>query len=240
MKLNVFNQSDEAIQALAEYFIAIASDAIAQKGRFDVSLSGGSSPKKLYALLSDKYAETIDWSKVFFFFGDERFVPHDHPDSNFLMADQSFFTPLAIAEEQVYKVDTGLDPASAALDYQRCICRHFENEPVFDLVLLGLGDDAHTASIFPNTSLVWIDEELVKEVYLEDKEIYRISMTAPLINAAKNIAFLTFGSGKANAVKAVIEGDRDIQQYPAQLIKPCEGNLEWFIDEAAAGNLSQQ
>jgi len=241
MRLNIFNNSDEAIKAVAAYFIKLAQQAISENGQFNVSLSGGSSPKKLYELLaSTNLKEQIDWTKVYFFFGDERYVPHDHADSNYLMSHNALFAPLNINEKQIFKVDTELDPASAALDYQRCICNHFNDEPVFDLVLLGLGDDAHTASLFPHTSLLWIDEEFVKEVYLEDKAVYRISMTAPLINKAKNIAFLTFGAGKADAIKFVLEADKDIDNYPAQLINPSNGDLQWFIDEAAAAKLDKK
>lgn len=241
MKLNIFKNSDDAIQAIAAYFIQLAQKAIAENGQFNVSLSGGSSPKKLYELLaSAAHKEEIDWTKVYFFFGDERYVAHDHPDSNYLMSYNALFAPLNINENQIFKVDTSVDPASAALNYQKCICKHFKDEPEFDLVLLGLGDDAHTASLFPHTPLLWIEEELVKEVYLEDKAVYRISMTAPLINKAKNIAFLTFGEGKANAIKSVLESDKDIKNYPAQLINPSNGDLQWFIDEAAAAKLEKK
>lgn len=239
MSLKVFKESNEAIAALAEVFVADAKKAIAKNDRFSVALSGGSSPKKLYELLASKYKNELDWKKVYFFFGDERYVAHTHPDSNYLMAKTAMLDSLQIADNQVYKVDTALDPASAALEYQRCICAFFNDKPVFDLVLLGLGDDAHTASIFPGTDLVWIEEELVKEVYLKDKEVYRISFSATLINDAAHIAFLTFGANKADAIKAVLEGERDVAQYPAQLIKPSNGELDWFVDEAAVGKLSR-
>ncbi len=239
MSLNVFKESNEAIEALATLFIKDAKLAIAKNDRFSVALSGGSSPKKLYELLASKYSNDIDWKKVYFFFGDERYVAHDHPDSNYLMAKTAMLDSLQIADAQVYKVDTTLDPASAALAYQRWIGGFFDDEPIFDLILLGLGDDAHTASIFPGTDLVWIDEELVKEVYLKDKNVYRISFTAPLINDAKQIAFLTFGANKADAIKAVLEGERDVAKYPAQLIKPTNGKLDWFVDEAAVSKLKQ-
>ena len=241
MNLNVFNNSDLAIKALADFFVKTANEAINDHSHFFVALSGGNSPKKLHQLLTSKdYKDQIDWSKVYFFFGDERYVPHDHPDSNYLMAKETLLDPLNIPEEQVCKIDTSLDPASAAQDYERCICRHFDQQPIFDLIILGLGDDAHTASIFPQTSLVWIDEELVKEVYLEDKKVYRISFTAPLINQAKNVAFLTFGANKANAIKAVLEGERNVAQYPAQLIKPANGTLNWFVDTAAVSLLTKK
>ncbi len=236
--LNVFKESNEAIEALATLFIKSGKLAIATNDKFSVALSGGSSPKKLYELLASKYRNDLDWKKVYFFFGDERYVAHNHPDSNYLMAKDAMLDSLQIAQTQVFKVDTGLDPASAALEYQRSMCAFFNGKPVFDLILLGLGDDAHTASIFPGTPLVWIDEEQVKEIYLEDKQVYRISFTAPLINDAKHVAFLTFGANKADAIKAVLEGERNVAKYPAQLIKPLNGKLDWFVDEAAVSKLS--
>jgi len=240
MKLNVYNNTQEVIAGIAALFINCAKQSIHESGQFNVSLSGGSSPKKLYEFLVSGFRNDIDWNKVYFFFGDERYVPHDHPDSNYLMAKNALFAPLLIHEDkQVFKVNTSLDPLSAALDYQRNICTHFNNNPIFDLILLGLGDDAHTASLFPNTNILWIDEEYVKEVYLADKEVYRISMTAPLINQARYIAFLTYGETKAEAIQAVLERPKNIMEYPAQLINPAKGELYWFIDSAAASKLTK-
>jgi 6-phosphogluconolactonase len=241
MKTNVFKTPEEIIFSLANYFVNCANEAINKNDKFSVALSGGNSPKKLYELLaSADFKSKIDWKKVYFFFGDERYVCHTDPDSNYLMAKTALFDHLDIDESQIYKVDTSLDPAAAAQDYERCICRFFEEDPSFDFVLLGLGDDAHTASIFPHTSLVWIDEENVKEVYLEDKKVYRISFTAPLINSSKKIVFLTFGANKADAIKAVFEGEKNVELYPAQLIDPLDGELQWFVDEAAISKLDKK
>jgi 6-phosphogluconolactonase len=240
MKLNIYKDSENAIKALASFFLDKGKTAIHDKGSFNVALSGGSSPKKLFELLaSDSLKDRLDWAKVYFFFGDERYVAPDHSDSNYLMAYNALFAPLNIKEDNIFKVDTSLDPESAALDYERTIRNHFKKEVNFDLVLLGLGDDAHTASLFPGTNILFNEENLVKDVYLEDKAVYRISFTAPLINKSKSIAFLTFGEGKANALKAVFEGEKDISKYPAQLINPINGELQWFIDEPAASKLSK-
>ncbi|MBC7654615.1 MAG: 6-phosphogluconolactonase [Oligoflexus sp.] len=241
MKTNVFKTPDEVIHSLANYFVNCANTAIKKHNKFSVALSGGNSPKRLYELLaSADFKNKIDWKKVYFFFGDERYVPQDNVDSNYLMAKTALFDHLDIDDSQINKVDTSLNPAAAAQDYDRCICNFFDEDPSFDLMLLGLGDDAHTASIFPNTSLVWIDEENVKEVYLEDKQIYRISFTAPLINASKNVVFLTFGANKADAIKAVFEGEKNVNLYPAQLINPTNGELQWFVDEAAVSKLDKR
>ena len=240
MKLNVFKKAEDAIKALADFFVHCANGAILENDKFSVALSGGNSPKKLFEILaSADYSSKIDWTKVYFFFGDERYVKHTHPDSNYLMAKNAFLDALNINTNQIFVVDTSLDPASAALEYERTIDKFFKHQPQFDLILLGLGDDAHTASLFPGTSIVWIDEELVKEVYLKDKSVYRISFTAPLINQAKNTAFLTFGASKADAIKAVLEAEKDISKYPAQLIEPKNGTLNWFVDEEAVSKLKR-
>ncbi len=239
--LNIYQDTESLIAAAATYFIEKAKEAIAERDQFTVSLSGGSSPKKLYELLAKNYAGDIDWKKVFFFFGDERFVPSNHPDSNALMAKTAIFDPLKIDTNQVFNINTTMVPSESAIAYQQTIFTFFKTKkPVFDLVLLGLGDDAHTASLFPGTFIVHEIDDMVKEVYLKDKDTYRISMTDPLINNARNIAFLTYGSSKAAAVKHVLEGKKDIEKYPAQLIKPKKGKLTWFIDEAAAADLEKK
>ena len=235
MSINVFESGEEAVKTLAHFFIDTAEKAIAYKGSFNVALSGGSSPKKLYELLAAAYSDKTDWTKVFFFFGDERYVPRDHPDSNALMAKKALFDPLKIDASQIFTVNTSLEPAEAAVKYMDDISSHIRNHPLqFDLVLLGLGDDAHTASLFPHTMVLQEKEATVKEVYLEEKKIYRITLTAPMINDAHHVAFLVYGESKAHAVNKVLEGEKNTQLYPAQMIHPSEGKLYWFLDKSAA------
>jgi len=241
MKLNIFNNDNEVLSALAEHFVTVANDAIAAKGKFSVALSGGSSPKKLYELLAASYAGKLDWQKVFFFFGDERNVPQTHPDSNYLMAKKALFDPLEISTLQIFPVDTTLDPKDAAARYEAEIEEFFdETELSFDLVLLGLGDNSHTASLFPFTPVLHDRTPGVKEVFLPDQQVYRITLNAPLINEAQHIAFLVYGAGKAIAVHHVLEDDEDIEEYPAQLIEPIVGEIEWFLDTAAAADLKNK
>ena len=234
MAIHIFPSGDEAIQALARFFIETAKNAIAERGVFNASLSGGSSPKKLYELLATEYGTAIDWNKAYFFFGDERYVPADHADYNALMAKKALFDPLHIPAEQVFAVDTTLDPASAASAYAEAMTAHFKTTPIrFDLTLLGLGDDAHTASLFPHTPVLKEKEATIKSVFLTDKNVYRITMTAPLINQSRQIAFLTFGPSKAAAVSQVLKGEKNIEHYPAQLIEPAQGTASWFLDKSA-------
>lgn len=239
--LHVAPTAEAVLTALADYFVAQASQAVAARGRFVVALSGGSSPKKLYELLaSPVYHEQVDWDKVYFFFGDERNVPQSSPDSNYLMAKKALFDPLGIKPGQVFAVDTELAPAEAAAQYGVDVEEFFQEDPAhFDLVLLGLGDNAHTASLFPHTPVLHDKAVGVKEVWLPVEQVFRITFTAPLINQARAVAFLVYGAGKAEAVHQILELPRDVDQYPAQLIELENGQVEWFLDEPAAQALTR-
>lgn len=242
MKLNIFDNPDQAVINLAHYFVTLAEQAIINNGRFTVALSGGSSPKKLYELLaSAEFKTKVDWENVYFFFGDERYVPQTDKDSNYLMVKTALFDPLDIDDSNIFAVETDLSPAEAAAEYTKAINLFFDEGPVhFDLVLLGLGDNSHTASLFPNTEILHDASASVKEVFLDDQQIYRISFTAPLINNAHHIAFLVYGAGKAEAVQHVLEDGRNIEEYPAQLIFPTHGDVRWFLDTAAAANIKHE
>ena len=242
MKLNIFNTPENVLVNLATYFVTLAEQAIAKNGKFAVALSGGSSPKKLYELLaSDDFKNKVDWENVYFFFGDERYVPQDDKDSNYLMAKTALFDPLQIDDSNVFAVDTSLTPEEAAAEYKKAIDLFFDEESLeFDLILLGLGDNSHTASLFPYTPVLHEVDATVKEVFLEDQQVFRITFTAPLINQAHNIAFLVYGEGKAIAVHHVLEDARDIENYPAQLIIAEHGDLRWYLDEPAAANLKNK
>ena len=235
----IYTDADTLLAALADFVVTKANEAIQQHGRFSFVLSGGSSPKKLFELLaSDRYRKQIDWTKVFFFFGDERYVPADHPDSNYLMAKKALFDALQISPGQIFRMKTELAPEEAALAYEKDLQGYFVNNLVrFDLVLLGLGDDAHTASLFPHTSVLQEKDSLVKALYIEKVKMNRITLTAPCINQAAAIAFLVYGPSKAEAVQHILEGGQNIQEYPAQLIRPNGGSLHWFLDEAAASRI---
>ncbi|WP_022826158.1 6-phosphogluconolactonase [Hymenobacter norwichensis] len=242
MKLHISPVTTEVLHELATYFVATGQQAIAAHSRFTVALSGGSSPKKLYELLaSEAFKSQLDWTKVYFFFGDERNVPHTDPQSNYLMAKTALFEPLQIGSSQTFPVDTSLPPVQAAVAYTKDINQHFGNDTArFDLVLLGLGDNSHTASLFPHTPVLHDESVGAKEVYVEELQADRITLTAPLINQAQAIAFLVFGKDKAEAVKHILEDPRNIEEYPAQLIAPASGELHWFLDAAAASKLEQK
>ena len=239
MNLLIYKSKDELLNAIAHYIIKIANKSIAEQGHFNFVLTGGNSPKELYHLLATRYKEEIDWTKVYFFFGDERNVMPDHESYNGLMAKETILAPLNIPENQIFYVDTTLAPEKAAIEYFKAINKHFNGADLnFDLILLGMGDDAHTASLFPETDILRNREATIDSVYVDKLSTYRISFTAPLINKAKNIAFLVFGEGKAKAVKAVLESEtKNTSLYPTQLINPIDGLVTWFVDDQAAALL---
>lgn len=240
MSIHIHPTTTTTLHALADYFVARAAEAVTARGRFAVALSGGSSPKKLYELLaSPTYRDQVDWPKVFFFFGDERNVPRTDPRSNYLMARTALLAPLGIADDHVFALNTDLLPAEAAAAYTKEINVFFSPKPArFDLVLLGLGDNSHTASLFPHTAVLHATTAEVQAVFVPEVGMDRLTFTAPLINQARAVAFLVFGADKAAAVRRVRQGPRNPEEFPAQLITPAAGERHWFLDEAAAADLA--
>jgi 6-phosphogluconolactonase len=237
-----FADSAQLTTAAAEHFTQLARQAVEAQGRFSVALAGGSTPRALYELLaSDVFAAQIDWQRVHIFWGDERCVRPDHQDSNYRMAHEALLSRVAIPAENIYRMRGDLDPAAAADEYEQALSRFFgsdEGQPRFDLVLLGLGDDAHTASLFPHTAALAEVSRSTVANYVEKFDTWRITLTAPAINRAAHVAFLVTGEGKAQALRSVLQGPRQPESLPAQLIAPGDGMLSWFVDEAAARLLS--
>ena len=242
MPLHIHPTVEATLQELADYFVARAAEAIAARGRFAVALSGGSSPRKLYELLaSPAYRDQVDWPLVHFFFGDERNVPRTDPQSNYLMAKTALLAPLGIADDHVFALNTELQPAEAATAYTQEINDFFSPKPArLDLVLLGLGDNSHTASLFPHTEVLHATVAEMQAVFVAEVDMYRLTFTAPLINQARAVAFLVFGADKAAAVRRVRQGPRNADEFPAQLIAPTAGEQQWFLDEVAAADLELQ
>jgi 6-phosphogluconolactonase len=226
-------------QAAAEYVVEVAQSAIAGQKRFSIALSGGSTPRDLYRLLaSSAFAKRLEWDNVHIFWGDERCVPPDHPDSNYSMAKETLLNPVKLPPTNVHRMKGEAQPAFAAVEYERVLKRFFgEQEPNFDLVLLGMGDDGHTASLFPGTAAVHESKRWVVENYVAPKNMWRITLTPVAINAAAHVAFLIAGSGKARRLKQTLGGAYTPDELPAQLIRPRQGELMWFLDAAAAALL---
>jgi 6-phosphogluconolactonase len=241
MKLNIYNSTQEVTERLADFFAQKVNAAIADSNECAVVLSGGNSPQRLYErLATEPYRSSIDWGRISFFLGDERYVPFDDPASNGIMAKRTLFDPLRIDPSRIFYMRTHLKPDEAARDYSKRIKSYFKERPIcFDLVLLGLGDDGHTASLFPHNSVLHEQKALVSAVFVEKLQAYRITMTAAVINEAHTIAFLVLGESKAHAVKEIIDGNANTEAFPAKLIAPEEGEVEWFLDEEAAGLLDK-
>lgn len=243
MTLNILETKEEATNVLARYFVQLAKEAIEENDRFSVALSGGFTPQRLYELMAaPPFCDEINWDKVYFFFGDERYVPHTHKDSNYKAANEILLKPLAIAADHIFPVNTALDPEQAAEEYERKLDTFFnKNEIKLDLVLLGMGDNAHTASLFPYTAVLHDQTPGVRAVELPEQKTWRITFNAPLINNAIRIVFLVTGNEKAEAVKHVLStAPEDLvpDLYPAQLIR--NERVAWFLDKEAAALLKEQ
>lgn len=238
-ELHVYPDVPGLLQATARFLRDKTKEVLSSNAYCSIALSGGNTPRSLYQLMaSDPIRREIPWEKLRFFFGDERFVPHDHPDSNFRMATESLFEPAGIDMKNVFPVDTSMSPLQAAAAYQKTIKAQLGAAGIFNIVLLGLGNDAHTASLFPHTDVLEERSVWVKEVHVKSLDSWRITFTVPLITAAQTIVFLAHGASKAAAVKQVLEGNNDPKSYPAQYIVPVEGTVHWFLDSEAAEGIS--
>ena len=222
----------------AERIVALSEDAIESRGRFSIALAGGSTPKTLYSLLAaPEFVARLDWPAIDLFFGDERCVPPDHKDSNYRMAHESLISKVPIPLDNVYRMRGEIDPNEAAKEYGLMLKEHFGDSGL-DLVLLGMGDDGHTLSLFPGTKAVSEKDHRVVANYAENSttgKSWRITMTAPFINKARNVIVMLSGAGKAERFKEVLEGPRVPERLPIQLIQPVEGTMTWLIDRGTAG-----
>lgn len=238
--IRIFKDSFQLSEAAAESFVRTAKEAVQERGKFFVALTGGSSPKQLYQLLATApYREEVPWEHTYVFWGDERWVPLTDKQSNFKMAHETLLSKIPVPEEQIFPMWGEQKPEAFARQYEEQLRKYLNEEnPRFDLILLGMGDDGHTASLFPGTAILEEKERWVEAYYLAPQEMYRITLTAPLINQARQIIFLTFGERKAPVLSEVLEGERNPEKYPAQLIHPQNGKIFWLVDEAAAQKLS--
>lgn len=239
MELHVYNDAAEVSAHLAEWITQKIETTLATKDRFTFVVTGGNSPKQLYALLAAApYKDRIDWTKMHIFWGDERAVPFDDSRNNAKMTFEHLLNKVPVVKEQVHIMDTKLQPAESARAYEAILHKYFDDTgATFDLVLNGMGDDGHTLSLFPHTSVIHEKDAWVSSFYLEAQQMYRITLTAPVVNRAHAVVFLTFGENKAKALYEVTRGEKNIDQYPSQIIQPASGQLHWFVDEAAASLL---
>jgi 6-phosphogluconolactonase len=251
--IEVYPDAERLAHAAAEHFVALAGEAISRQGRFAVALAGGSTPKSAYALLAiGEFAGRVDWSRVHVFWGDERRVPPDHPDSNYRMAREALLDHVPLPAENVHRMRGELEPSQAADEYEAALRAFFspssEDQEAkgerhiarFDLFLLGMGDDGHTASLFPGTAAIREQTRWVMAHFVEKLDTWRITLTPAVINAAANVTFVVSGSGKAERLRQVLTGPYQPDLLPAQIVNPDDGRLRWLVDRAAASSLPDE
>lgn len=240
--VQAFETAEKLARAAAAQFVELANDAVADHDLFHVALAGGNTPRRMYELLAgDQLRSIIDWTTVHLFFGDERCVSSDHPDSNFRQASEALISHVDIPAANVHRIEIEADATSSATRYESELRDFFMNveAPPFDLVLLGLGEDGHTASLFPHTEALKMTDKWVVANWVEKLSAYRITLTPAAINGSAQVIFLVAGANKAAAVEAVLEGPLQPENLPAQLINPETGTLTWLLDSLAASKLSK-
>jgi 6-phosphogluconolactonase len=239
-EISVYPDTDQLMQAAAEQIISAGNAAIAAHGRFDLALTGGSTPGPLYRLLTTApYAARLDWGAVHVFWGDERCVPPQHPDSNYRLARETLLDHVPLPAANVHRIHGEDDPVQAALAYESTLRAHFGAVLRFDLVLLGLGADGHAASLFPNAPALTERQRLAVAAYAAEHKWWRVTLTYPVLNAAAQVIFLVSSGSKADIVRAVLEGPRRPQELPAQGVQPHDGRLLWMLDADAAVRLAR-
>lgn len=242
--IRILTTPQELFAAAAEEIAHLVNDAVTARGKFTIALSGGSTPKNLYTLLATNARAALPWDRMFFFWGDERHVGPTDPDSNYRMVQEAMLAKVPVPAENVFRVPAeNPDAPAAASEYEATLRKFFQlgpNEiPRFDLILLGMGPDGHTASLFPGTPALEEKSRLFVSNWVEKLKTYRLTLTLPVLNAARTVAFLISGTDKAAVLKTVLEDPAaPPEQYPSKLIRPNDGELIWFLDRGAANALS--
>ena len=245
MNIHVSENADALSVSAAEWMIDHINKVLSQKEKFSLVLSGGNTPKKLHTLLaSDNFRNKIDWSRIDIFWGDERFVSFNDERNNAAMAFDTLLDHVPVKKENIHIMQTeNISPEESALQYEKLLKNYFHhsnkktNPSTFDLVLSGMGDDGHTLSLFPGMDEIILEKEKwCASLWLQSQDMYRITLTAPVVNAANAVAFLVSGKSKASSLHEVLYGNFDPHIYPSQIIKPMHGELHWFVDREAMGS----
>jgi 6-phosphogluconolactonase len=246
VEIRVLTTPQELSEAAAEEVVCAANEAVARAGRFTIALSGGSTPKALFNLLATNARTVFPWDRTFFFWGDERHVPPSDPDSNYRMAEEAMLSKIPVNAGNVFRIAAeNSDAAAAAEAYEQTLRKFFQlapgQIPSFDLILLGMGPDGHTASLFPNTAGLQEKSRLVIANWVDKLKTSRLTLTLPVLNAARCVAFLVSGTDKATVLKTVLEDNNaPAEQYPSKLVRPSDGKLIWLLDRAAANELTNK
>ncbi|MEM9896148.1 MAG: 6-phosphogluconolactonase [Bacteroidota bacterium] len=235
MKKHVFETPQLVAEAFGDYLMT----QLSKVDRYHCALSGGSTPKLLFSYLAKKYHDSPLWNRLHLYWGDERCVPPEHEDSNFKMTNQLLLSQVSIPVGNIHRIKGEEEPSNEAISYAEILIRSMPldtNVPVFDLIILGLGEDGHTASIFPHQMELLDSKRFCEVATHPDSGQNRITLTGQVINAAKEVSFLVTGAGKADKVDEILEQKGDWKKYPASHIKPLSGNLNWYLDESAANH----
>lgn len=236
--VKILPDSAALAQAAAQEFHKLADAAVQERGRFCVALSGGNTPRAIYSLLASEHKE-LPWDRIHVFFGDERHVPPDHPDSNFRMATESLLSKVPIPEKNVHRIRAELETDIAATEYEQELVNffHLDNQemPRFDLIFLGIGEDGHTASLFPGSNALTETSRRVVANWVEKFKTFRITFTFPVLNHATEVAFLVSGADKAQILDEILRPGA--RKYPAQSVQPENGRLLWLVDRDAGSLL---
>ncbi len=237
-KLHIYKNEKETCNAFAEWFTKLVNNTLNVQERFTVAFSGGDTPKLFYKILANNYADEIDWSKMHVFWGDEKFVSSSANLSNANLTENTLFEHVTIPKEQIHIIRTDISPHDSAMQYERLLHQYFDNAgSTFDLAILGMGKNGNTLSLFPGNNENNEKSAWVIPVYNKEEDLYRITLTSPVINEAGVKAFLITGKSKQDAVAHALKGKYDPEKYPAQLIQTTHKSVHWFLDEGAAGKL---
>lgn len=240
--IQIFPDAGAVERSAAELFVESARNGVAARGVFRVALAGGSTPRRLYTLLADEqdgFRRQLPWDRIHFFWGDERHVPPDHADSNYRMAHEAMLSRVPVPAQNIHRIkaenpDAGQTADEYTLELADCFGGERMRLPRLDFILLGMGADGHTASLFPSSAALSEQNRWVAANWVDKFQTYRITMTPPLLNNGACVVFLAQGEEKAEALRAVLSGERNPRLYPAQLIQPLHGECHWLVDAAAA------
>ena len=238
MELHIFKDGEALSNGAAKFIADHIAATLKTAGRYTIALSGGSTPKRLHQILAQSpYKERIDWTKLHIFWGDERAVPFEDSRNNAKMAYDTLLDFVPVPAGQIHVMRTDIPPEQSAAEYEKILHQYFDTTPTsFDLVLLGMGDDGHTLSLFPGQPVIHEEKLWATAFFLKAQDMYRITLTKTIVNKSACVAFLTSGTAKAHALQEVLKGAYNPDLYPSQVIKPV-GELHWFVDEAAAAGL---
>ncbi len=242
ISVEIFPTPEEMSENTARLFAARADEAVSSRGRFTAALSGGTTPVTLYAMLAKApFVSRIPWARTHLFWADERCVPPDHEDSNYRMVRELLLDHVPVPPANVHRMPGEMDPVEAAALYEKDLrdvfAHHGDGSPAFDFILLGLGEDGHTASLFPGTRAIRESARWVLGHYVDGKKGWRITLTPPVINAARAVVFIVTGTGKAIVLRDILEGPFQPDTLPAQIVRPAGGDLMWKLDRDAASRL---